>query len=223
MTVPSRPLLRRTLQRPLWLAWCLALMCLALVWAPAARAAEDFLPPEQAFRVEAQMAAPDRAEVRVRIAPGYYLYREPLRLSAEGASLGAAEIPPGKVKFDENFQKNVETYRGELRLTVPVQAGAPFKLAVVSQGCADAGLCYPPMTTLLALDPGQVGAAGASQAGAAASSGRGWLDGDWIDRVLRSGGLWQVVGGFFLMGLLLSLTPCVLPMLPIDPPVAGRI
>jgi len=181
---------------------------------PAARAADDFLPPEQAFQVSAQLLAPDRAELRIRIASGYYLYREPLRFSAEGATLGAAEVPPGKVKFDENFQKNVETYRGELRIGLPVQAGGPFRLSVVSQGCADAGLCYPPMTTVLDLDPARIGPAG-TPAAAPAPAGLGWFDGSRVDQVLQSGRLWQVVGGFFVMGLLLSFTPCVLPMLPI--------
>ncbi len=187
---------------------------LLFVAVPAAVAAEDFLPPEQAFQVSARMVAADRAEVSVAVAPGYYLYREPLRFDAEGAALGPADIPPGKVKFDENFQKNVETYRNVLRIGLPVQAGGPFKLSLVSQGCADAGLCYPPMTTVLALDPAVLGG-GPGAPAAAAQAGGGWLDGGFTDRVLRSGGWWQVVGGFFLMGLLLSFTPCVLPMLPI--------
>ena len=114
---------------------------------PTAWAADDFLPPEQAFKVSAQMVAVDRIEVLVRIAPGYYAYREPLRFTAQGAELGTPEVPQGKVKFDENFQKNVETYRNDLRIPMPVRATAPFKLTVVAQGCADAGLCYPPLTT----------------------------------------------------------------------------
>lgn len=185
-----------------------------------AQAADDFLPPEQAFRVEARMVAVDRAEVTVRIAAGYYVYREPFRFSAQGAVLGDAQIPAGKVKFDENFQKNVETYRDTLRLAVPVQsASGRFTLSVVLQGCADAGLCYPPMTTELRLDPAVVTS---SAAGAAASADAGplaqvkaWLDDASVDRVLAKGRLWQVVLAFFGMGLLLSFTPCVLPMLPI--------
>jgi len=200
-----------------WL-WLLVLAFAGLI-AGAARAADDFLPPEQAFQVSAQMVAPDRAEVRVLIAPGYYVYREPFKFTAQGATLGEPAIPPGKVKFDENFQKNVETYRGELRIGVPVASAAgPFTLSVVSQGCADAGLCYPPMTTTLALDPKAVGggtAAAAAAAGSRPAAAGSWLDGSMIDEVLRAGRLWQVVGAFFVMGLLLSFTPCVLPMLPI--------
>ena len=201
-----------------------ALLMLAVLQ-PALGAGTDFLPPEQAFQVSARLAAADRAEVLVQIAPGYYVYRDPFRFSATGASLGPAQIPPGKVKFDENFQKNVETYRSELRISVPLmQVAGPFTLQVVVQGCADAGLCYPPMTSDLRLDAAVLaaGAGGASPVVPAIAStnksagpAAGAADASMVDRVLRSGHLWQVVGVFFGLGLLLSLTPCVLPMLPI--------
>ncbi len=193
------------------------LIGLLVLLLPAARAADDFLPPEQAFKVSARMVAADRIEVLVGIAPGYYVYREPLRFTAAGAELGTPAIPLGKVKFDENFQKNVETYRNELRISVPVQAGAPFNLTVVAQGCADAGLCYPPLSTDLSLDPARLTPASSDQTAGKALPAQAsrWLDGSRIDDILRGGHLWQVVLAFFGMGVLLSLTPCVLPMLPI--------
>jgi thiol:disulfide interchange protein DsbD len=154
-------------------------------------------------------------EVLVRITSGYYVYREPFRFTAEGATLGPAEFPAGQVKFDNNFQKNVETYRGDLRILLPlVQSGGPFKLQVVTQGCADAGLCYPPMSTDLRLDSAAVAGTGTLKA---QPSGAGLQapDGAIVDRMLRDGRLLPVLGLFFGLGLLLSLTPCVLPMLPI--------
>ena len=198
----------------LMLALCLGLVPLA------AHAAEDFLPPEQAFKVSARVLDSGHAEVLLRIAPGYYVYRDPFRFDAEGASLGPADIPPGKVKFDENFQKNVETYRGDLRIRLPLtQAAGAFKLSVVSQGCADAGLCYPPMTTLLALDvtkPAPVDSSpGLAHAGPPVAAAGAPPSEALFDRVLRGGRLWQVLGVFFGLGLLLTFTPCVLPMLPI--------
>ena len=200
---------------PCQLFWLLLGLVACLVVQPA-RAADDFLAPEQAFRVEAHMLSPDRAEVTVRVASGYYVYREPFRFSAQGAVLGAAVIPPGKVKFDENFQKNVETYRDTLRITVPVvSATGPFTLAVALQGCADAGLCYPPMTTERRLDPGVLAAAGGAVTSQAPLSFSAWFNAASVDRILASGRLWQVMLAFFGMGLLLSFTPCVLPMLPI--------
>ena len=199
--------------RPLF--WLLACLLAGLV-APPALAADDFLPPEQAFRVEAQLLTPDRAEVTVRVMPGYYVYREPFRFSAQGAVLGAAVIPAGKLKFDENFQKNVETYRDTLRIAVPVvSAAGAFSLSVVLQGCADAGLCYPPMTTELRLDPAVLAAASGAVALQAPLSFSSWFNAGSVDRILASGRLWQVMLAFFGMGLLLSFTPCVLPMLPI--------
>jgi thiol:disulfide interchange protein DsbD len=179
------------------------------------QAAENFLAPEQAFAVSARLITAERVQVTLHIAAGYYLYREPFRFGAVGAQLGAAEIPPGKQKFDENFQKTVETYRGELNISLPVESTkAPFTLTVVSQGCADAGLCYPPMSTEVRLDPAVLAAAGAAPT-LSSSTPPGGSDGALMDRVLRGGALWQVVAFFFGMGMLLSLTPCVLPMLPI--------
>lgn len=205
-----------------WLAAVVALCLAATLAAVPAMAADDFLPPEQAFRVTGRMLTAERAEVTLQITSGYYAYREPFRFTAQGAVLGAAEMPPGKVKFDENFQKKVETYRDTLKIVLPVSAApGPFTLTVVSQGCADAGLCYPPMTTELRLDPAALGpsatlaATAAPPATVATTTAAGWLDSARVDNVLRGGRLWQVVLAFFGMGLLLSFTPCVLPMMPI--------
>ncbi|MGI4721042.1 MAG: protein-disulfide reductase DsbD [Janthinobacterium lividum] len=125
----------------------LALFAVLTAGAGAARAAEDFLDPAIAFRFEARMADPQTVEVRYRIADGYYMYRERFAFRASGAAgvtLGAPQIPPGKVKYDETFQKDVETYKGELVIRIPVEGNGPFALGAASQGCADAGLCYPP-------------------------------------------------------------------------------
>ncbi|HJW12199.1 MAG TPA: protein-disulfide reductase DsbD N-terminal domain-containing protein, partial [Albitalea sp.] len=109
------------------------------------RAADEFLDPNIAFKASARVADERTVEVVIDVAPGYYLYREQFKFAATGATLGAQAIPPGKVKFDETFQKNVETHRGLLRIVVPVRQAAPtFRLAVNYQGCADKGLCYPP-------------------------------------------------------------------------------
>lgn len=123
---------------------CLLLACLLLGFAPQARAADDFLDPAIAFRFEARMADPQTVEVRYQIADGYYMYRERFAFRAAGAKLGTAEIPPGKVKYDETFQKDVETHKGELVIRIPVEGSGPFTFTASSQGCADAGLCYPP-------------------------------------------------------------------------------
>jgi len=224
------------LARPRWPAWLTAwlmVVTLAQVAHPVRAAEQEFLEPEKAFQFSARAADERHVEVLFRITPGYYMYRERFSVNAQEATLGAVPLPAGKVKFDETFQKNVETYRGELRVNVPVdKAPSSFVLNVVSQGCADAGLCYPPMTSsaqislvafggdgtvrvqAAAADSGAMPTANAPAA--ASNSGVGsWFDGSGIEGVLRSGHFWLVVGAFFAMGVALSFTPCVLPMLPI--------
>ena len=131
-----------------WLRLLVAL--LAFGTAGRSVAADEFLEPDQAFKVTARALDERTIEVSFKVAPGYYLYREQLKFEASGATLGAPVLPPGKLKFDETFRKSVETYRDLLRVAVPVErAEAAFRLIVSSQGCADAGLCYPPITKVL--------------------------------------------------------------------------
>jgi thiol:disulfide interchange protein DsbD len=201
--------------------WLLGLLLTA---AFGARAADDFLEPEKAFRFTVRSLDERTVEVSFAVAPGYYLYRERFAVTAEGATLGEPAYPPGKVKFDETFGKNVETFRGDVAIRVPVsQAQGPFRLSVTSQGCADQGLCYPPMTSVAQISlrgfggDGSVSVPGAKPTAVAATVGPtegGGLMAP-LDTALRERRLWSVVGVFFVAGLLLSLTPCVLPMLPI--------
>lgn len=132
----------------------LSLLFLCATQAAPARAAEEFLDPSIAFRVSARMEGDSTAVVSYAIADGYYMYREQFRFKAAGARLGEPQIPPGKVKYDETFQKNVETYKGSVTIRIPVEGSGPFTLMATSQGCADAGLCYPPQEASLQLAAG---------------------------------------------------------------------
>ena len=69
----------------------------------------------------------------LEIADGYYMYRERFKFVADGATLGEPQIPPGKVKYDETFAKNVETYRHQVTIVIPVQAPGPFTLKATSR------------------------------------------------------------------------------------------
>ncbi|MDP3785808.1 MAG: protein-disulfide reductase DsbD family protein, partial [Undibacterium sp.] len=111
--------------------------------------AEDFLDPEVAFKVDAKMVGVGQLRVTFKVADGYYLYREQFKFEALGAELGLITLPPGKVKFDETFGKDVATFHHGLELVIPVKAAGDFQLKVRQQGCADAGLCYPPMDLVL--------------------------------------------------------------------------
>ena len=117
---------------------------LALAAGRPARADEDYLEPDAAFRFSARMADSHTVAVTYQIANGYYMYRERFKFAAQGAMLGTPKIPPGKVHFDDTFKKNVETYRGSVTISIPVEAGGNFTLISTGQGCSDKGLCYAP-------------------------------------------------------------------------------
>ncbi|MGX9689966.1 protein-disulfide reductase DsbD [Achromobacter anxifer] len=214
-----------------WLA-LLAMMLLLLGWQSAARAEPEFLEPEKAFVFSAQMAAPDTLELRYRVAPGYYMYRERFGITISpigAATLGEAVYPKGEVKYDPTFEKDMEVFHQDVVIRVPVAAGGqPFTLTLTGQGCADAGLCYPPMDSSVKLTPvaggyalagpgGPMTASGASGA-SSASSGLGALvnAGDTgLADALGGLGWVKTAGVFLVLGLLLAFTPCVLPMIPI--------
>lgn len=129
-------------------ALALAGALLVATWASRAAAVEPkLLPPEQAFAFSAQAVDDKTVEARISVASGYYLYRDKVRFSVEPAMLAAAPLlPPGKIKEDAFFGK-VETYRGRLAVRLPLDRSDPGQKVTVrseSQGCADAGVCYPP-------------------------------------------------------------------------------
>ena len=215
---------------------CLTLFAaLVLFAAGTARAEEEFLDPSLAFRFAARMADPKTVEVSYQIADGYYMYRERFGFKASGATLGTPQIPPGKVKYDETFQKEVETYKGLVTIRIPVESGGDFTLTATSQGCADAGLCYPPQEHTARLGavaassdapPLPIGAA-AGQGGAmsvplssqpaadSAPAPAAESDMSTIAGILNGGRLLAIIPAFVLLGLGLAFTPCVLPMVPI--------
>ncbi len=179
------------------------------------QAEEEYLQPEQAFRFSTRMADANTIEVNYQVADGYYLYRERFSFSADGAQLGAPVIPPGKVKFDATFNKEVETYRHQVTIRIPVQANAAFSFKALSQGCADRGLCYSPMESVARLSV--AGSTTQTIKPAATTSPVAPVDSEMgrIEASLASGRLLLILPLFFLLGLGLSFTPCVLPMVPI--------
>ena len=109
-----------------------------LLFAAMAHADEDLLEPEKAFRQSARLIDPANLEARFQIAPGYYLYKDKIRFSADGdVKLGPPALPAGKMKQDDTFGK-VETYRGDLRVRVPVTspAGGATSGAALMPGAA---------------------------------------------------------------------------------------
>ncbi|WP_342113312.1 protein-disulfide reductase DsbD [Pseudoduganella sp. OTU4001] len=190
----------------------LAALLLAAVFAPAM--ADDFLAPEQAFVLHAQLDAQRQLALRWTIAPGYHLYRERISVRSDGAAL-PLRLPRGQRKFDENFGKEMETYAGELALQLPWQGQAPATLSVSYQGCADAGLCYPPLERRYRIDPDRPGELQALPDAATGAASTAEDDTSLAQRTLGSGSAWRIGAAFLVFGLLLSFTPCVLPMVPI--------
>ncbi len=188
-----------------------------------ARAADDFLDPSVAFKFSAS-ESPGQVDVRFKVADGYYLYRERFAFAVKSgqATLGEPKLPAGHVKFDQTFQKNLETYRGEVVIHVPVKQGSgPFELAVTSQGCADEGICYPPAEHVVKVSGDALGAATST---AAPSGGDAVAAGSWFDKVtsadyaqslLEGQGFFTIVALYFVAGVVLSLLPCSYPMIPI--------
>ncbi|HXB18614.1 MAG TPA: protein-disulfide reductase DsbD [Steroidobacteraceae bacterium] len=179
---------------------------------------DDFLLPDQAFRFDALAGGSDQVVLNWEIAEGYYLYRARIKVTTPSASaqLGAPQFPAGQFKTDEYFGRQ-EIYHHELRVTVPVAraAGGAFALPlqVTYQGCAEKGLCYPPITksVSVALARGAGSAGGGDVSG---SSGLGTSEQSRFAQLL-AGNFFLMIGGFYLAGLLLAFTPCVLPMVPI--------
>lgn len=139
----------------------LALPVLALLALPAAAdsslfskagAKPDYLPVDQAFELQPLELRKGRLMVGWRIAKDYYLYRHRLKFSLvapTGTTLGEPLLPAGEKHMDEHFGET-EVYRDLLEVSFPAPAAnTPVQLKVVYQGCADAGLCYPPQTRTL--------------------------------------------------------------------------
>lgn len=222
-----------------WTLLVFSIVLIALMGVARVAQAQQFLPVDQAFALDVQ-ASGKEVDVRWVVAKDTYLYRDKMALkwSALGQDASAQDLPmslpPGEVKHDPNFDKDVEVYHHDVGALVSLPASPPgvYRLKVTYQGCADAGICYPPVNKLFDVtvaEAGQIqqvaavsagnkggtlatGASGGGVSGSAMSSGGGDDD---IAAALASGQWWWVVSAFFLAGVLLSLTPCVLPMVPI--------
>jgi thiol:disulfide interchange protein DsbD len=201
----------RTLRRLFALLFIFALCGLA--------AAEDFLDPAVAFKPTARALDGGKVEVHLAIAPGYYLYRDKFKFAIEGkvgdsSKLGTPGFPAGKIKHDPNFG-DVEVFYREVTIGLPVEPPVSGELALrlTYQGCADAGLCYPPQTKVVTV--AQPAAAGAATTDAAVADGNGGDESSRIARTLGHAGFWASLALFFVAGLGLALTPCVFPMIPI--------
>ena len=175
----------------------------ALPGAATMGAEPEFLPVEQAYRLDSALFD-DTLVLRWEIADGYYLYRHQFHFRTDAGGELTAALPDGVRKVDDYFGE-VEVYYGAVEATLTALPQAPFTLTVSSQGCADAGLCYPPQTQRFRVDVGAgvvtpLAALPAEQAGDTAAAPP---SGSWLLMLLAA-----AAGG-----VVLNLMPCVFPVL----------
>ena len=164
---------------------------------------EAFLPVEEAFQFE---LLPDENKSIIKIelnnAPGYYTYKDKFKVSFEPSTKIEITYPQGDIKEDEFFGKQ-EVYFGKQIITILLKGQIPTdqKIRIDFQGCSEKGLCYPPSTHIINME-GQSNINYLSET-------------DSFVETLNDRNFLIILISFFLAGLLLSLTPCVLPMVPI--------
>ncbi|NTW57132.1 MAG: protein-disulfide reductase DsbD [Chlorobiaceae bacterium] len=228
-----------------------AVMMMLLLFAMSARAmGADFLDPEQAFRVKAVLGTDRTVQLHWDIAKGYKLYRDRVKVSVTkgNARVQVPALPKGIMVADPSSGEKMEIYHDRLDVRLPLVKGdGKFTLNVEYQGCAEDGLCYPPITKAIGLDAGPAGilakgretpaapaanavavaqqpsvsvspslaAVPVKPASAAYTSKEKENDLSLARATLAGGSLWKISLAFLFFGLLLSFTPCVLPMIPI--------
>ena len=179
---------------------------------------DQFLTPDEAFKLKLTRLDAENIQANFTIAPGHYLYRERVRfivehtaeLKASDAQIVAITLPGGEIKQDANFGKQ-EVYHHDFKANIKITNGVSTVVIVASyQGCSEKGLCYAPIkkTISVALSEAK------PSANLTTSNSNNATDDD-TTVLLKTGNIWLIIFGFFGAGLLLSLTPCVLPMIPI--------
>ena len=226
-----------------WLLSAIAIAASFLLMLPAG-AQKAFLHPDKAFPVTVSwLENKTQVQVDFLTAKGYYLYQEAFQfrlMQADGTSQAlTAALPKAEVKFDETFQKNMPIYRYpiDVVLTLPggaalAEKGQGIQIEIDLQGCADGGICYPPTTLKFNIAaPGvqvmpmpdelipSASSAASNQQVSVADRFKGlWQQRDdvnAISRFLEETPTAYLFIAFFVLGLALAFTPCVLPMLPI--------
>jgi thiol:disulfide interchange protein DsbD len=180
-------------------------------------AGDDLLPVDQAFTMNARFDKANELTVAWQIAPGYYLYRDKLAFAVDGRiSLGTPNLPAGVAHRDDNFG-DVEVFYDYVEAKIPFARASPdavdVQLTAGFQGCKEASICYPPGEQVMAL---VLPATSEFPAAPAVTDAGGVVSeqDQWLARIVN-GSWWTLLGGFYVAGLLLSFTPCVLPMVPI--------
>ena len=176
---------------------------------PSEQKEAEFLSPDVAFKLDITAKDAGNLTASFNIVPGYYLYKQRVKFEIKDAATGTIEtieLPQAEIKEDKNFGKQ-EVYHHDFVANIKLSAANNPIIKATYQGCSEKGLCYAPQNKMFTINL-------VSTNSSAASSFVG-NDDDTTTSALKSGNLWLVIAGFFVAGLLLSFTPCVLPMIPI--------
>lgn len=182
-----------------------------------------FLPPDQAFVLQISARDADTLQADFTLAPGYYLYRDKIHftVAAGAAKITAIKLPEGELKQDPNFGTTVvyhHSFQAEIELSRADKDATHLTLNASYQGCSDKGLCYPSQDKALPLDlpaASQHAAPDARPLPHAPVATPPQTDNSKIAQLFEGGSFWLIITFFFGAGLLLALTPCVFPMIPI--------
>ena len=184
----------------------------------------EFLDPEEAFIVSAKVVSENVISVQWQIADGYYLYKDKFQFSILGDDLAITDVklPEGKLKNDPDFGSvwvNYHDVDAQLTIQKKSATASTAELLVNYQGCKEDVLCYPPINKTLPINliASAVAEVTIRADGSAASGSetRQFSAQDAITEHLSDDSVLKNILIFFGFGLLLALTPCVFPMIPI--------
>jgi thiol:disulfide interchange protein DsbD len=184
----------------------------------------SFLPPDKAFGLEIVVRDAHTLQANFNVTPGYYLYHDKITFNTQdnAVKVTAVNLPKGEIKHDPNFGDTEvfhHSFQSLIPLDRPSNAATGITLNAVYQGCSEDGLCYPPITKTLHINlpdatNGQL-APPVITVAPLPSSQAPVSEGSQIARLFKGGNFWLIISFFFGAGLLLALTPCVFPMIPI--------
>ncbi len=169
---------------------------------------DQVLTPDQAFNLAISSQDKNTVQASFTIAPGHYLYRDRIKFESKDATIERIVLPKGEIKKDPNFGEMEvfhQSFVAKIALKNIPDSLKKITLQATFQGCSEKGLCYSPIhkTIEVALTSNTV------------SPEITKSNDDQATTLLKGGKLWLIIIGFFSFGLLLALTPCVLPMIPI--------
>jgi thiol:disulfide interchange protein DsbD len=178
----------------------------------------EFPPPEEVFFPDVFVVDGNTVEVGIRVEPGFYLYKHKITAKSlsDNAQAGQLDLPKGKSKYDEFFGES-EVYYDEVIGRLAIARATPeamdLELEIGYQGCADGGLCYLPQTTVITVSLPE--ATAVTDLSELTPPDQPVSEQARLAKVITESSIWVAAGVFFLAGLGLAFTPCVLPMVPI--------